>query len=95
MDVKKNNNGKELDESIYTHLQSLMKSINAYFNYWTPRLWRQDDKLSIGATVDYLVTNAHDNKSNLYYDVTGRCDFKITKPKKKGKQIFSRLIGEV
>ena len=56
--------------------------------YITPRLWRQYYKWSIGVTGEYPVTNAHANNSNLYYDVTVRCDFKISKPKKKGKQIF-------
>ena len=31
-------------------------------------------------------TNAHANKSNLYYYFTGRCDVKISQPKTKGER---------
>ena len=95
MDGNKNDTGKELDKDICTHIQSILHLINADFNYVTLILWRQDYKLSIGATGEDLVTNAHINKSNFSYDVTIRCDVKISQPKRKGKRISSRLIGEV
>ena len=85
MDGNKSNTGKELDEVICRHLKSILQSINADFNYGTPRLRRRDYKRSIGATGEDSVTNAHDNKSNLSYDVTGRCDVEISQPKIKGE----------
>ena len=83
MDGKKMNPGNELDESIFTHLQSILQSFNEYFNYKNTRLWRKYSKWSIGATVEDPVTNAHSNRSNLSYDITDRSDVMISQPKKK------------
>ena len=95
MERKKNDNEKELDESIRTHIQSILQSINVDLKYGTTRLWRQGYKWYIGATGEGPVTNAHANKINLSYDVTGIYDVNISQPKKKSEQVSSILIGEV
>ena len=95
MNGNRNNTGKNLYEGICTHLQSILQLINVDFNYGTPRVWKQDSKWSIAATGEDPVANAHTNKINLSYDVTGRCDVKISQPKKKLEWISSRLIWEV
>ena len=40
MERSKKDTRKELDEGIYTHIKSIMHSINVDFNYGTPILQR-------------------------------------------------------
>ena len=90
-----NNTGKELEKGICTNTQSILKSINRNLNDGTQRIWRQDSKWTIGAIEEDLVTNAHANKRNLYYDVTGICDVNISQPKTRLEQGSSRFPIDV